>query len=362
MSTPRRGRRRELPRGDARALKALLVPADASLQRVLAAIERGGIELAFVADARERVIGTLSDGDVRRALLAGVPLDESGAARDAMCEQFTHVDPDTPRAEVLDRMRAQAISQIPVLDRGGRIVGLHLLRDLIGARERPNCAVIMAGGQGMRLRPYTETLPKPMLTVAGRPILERLVLHLLGYGIRDIFLSIHYLGHVIEEHFGDGSAFGCRIRYLRERKPLGTGGALSLLPKRIKHPVLVMNGDLVTGARIDQILDFHDAGAYALSVCLRPYAVEIPFGVAEVRGDRLVGLREKPTEQMLVNTGIYVVSPQLLSSIPKRREYPITQLAQTCLERELPVGAHVLQDDWIDIGRHDELRRARGQA
>lgn len=361
MSPQRRVRKARLPRDDARELRALLVSPDASLQQVLAAIDRGGIELTFVADERERVIGTLSDGDVRRAILSGVPLDRPGAAAAAMCKRFTFVDPETPRAEVLDRMRAQTISQIPVLDRNRRMLGLHLLRDLIGAGERPNCALIMAGGQGLRLRPYTETVPKPMLTVAGRPILERLVLHLIGYGIRDIFLSIHYLGHVIEEHFGDGSAFGCRIRYLRERKPLGTGGALSLLPKRIAHPLLVMNGDLVTGARIDQVLDFHTAGQYALTVCLRPYAVEIPFGVAQVRGERLVGLREKPTEQMLVNTGIYVVSPSLLPSIPRATEYPITRLAESCFERELPVGAHVLQDDWIDIGRHDELRRARGQ-
>jgi NDP-sugar pyrophosphorylase family protein len=279
-----------------------------------------------------------------------------------MRKRFTSVGIEANRAEVLDVMRVRGISQIPVLDAKRRMVGLHLLHDLIGATERNNCAVIMAGGQGMRLRPYTELVPKPMLNVAGRPILERLVLQLVGYGIREIFLAINYLGHVIEEHFQDGSAFGCRIRYLREKQPLGTGGPLSLLPKAAsKEPVLVMNGDLVVQADIDRIFRFHAEGEYVVTACLRPYVVEVPFGVADVEGDRVAGLREKPSQQMLINAGIYVLSPRALRMIPKRREYPITSLVDTCLEKGLPVGAHVLDGDWMDIGRHEELRRARGQ-
>lgn len=352
-----------LPRSDPRELRRLLIPPRASLREALAVIDRGGFELAFVADEHGRILGTLSDGDVRRAILRGGSLDRKGAVAGAMRKGFTRVDAGANRAEVLDTMRARGIGQIPVLDAQGRMIGLHLLHDLIGGAERPNCAVIMAGGLGIRLRPYTETVPKPMLHVAGRPILERLVLHLVGYGIRDIFLSINYLGHVIEDHFGDGSAFGCRIHYLREKKPLGTGGALSLLPEggHHGHPVLVMNGDLVTQVKIDRVFDFHEQGGFAATACLRPHTVPIPFGVADVRENRLVALREKPTERMLVNAGIYVLSPKVLRMVPKRQEYPITLLIEKCLDKKLAVGAHVLDDEWIDVGQHDELRRARGQ-
>ena len=256
-------------------------------------------------------------------------------------------------------MRIRNISQIPVLDARGIMVGLHLLHELIGAVPRPNRVVIMAGGQGVRLRPLTEHIPKPMLTVAGRPILERIVLHLVGYGIREISLSINYLGEVIERHFKDGSDFGCHISYIREKKPMGTGGSLSLLAPS-DDAVLVMNGDLVTQADIGRILDFHAAGDFVATSCLRPYQVEVPFGVAEVRGDRLLAFREKPTEQMLINAGIYVLSPKALRMIPKDREYPITQLFETCLSKKLAVGAHVLEGDWMDVGRHEELRKARG--
>lgn len=333
---------------------------EATLLHAMEVIERGGIELAFVVDAKNRVIGTLSDGDVRRAILKGTPLQQPSGVGKVMRRGFISVGQEVGRAEVLDTMRVRNISQIPVLDGRGVLVGLHLLHELIGAKERPNRVVIMAGGKGVRLRPLTEHVPKPMLTVAGRPILERIVLHLVGYGIREIFLSINYLGHVIERHFKDGEALGCRIRYIRERAPLGTGGSLSLLPDVADDPVLVMNGDLVTQADIGAILDFHEAGGFVATSCLRPYQVEVPFGVAEVRGNRLLAFREKPTEQMLINAGIYVLSPKALRMIPKRREYPITALFETCLAKKLPVGAHVLEGDWMDVGRHEELRKARG--
>lgn len=336
------------------------LPPDATLLEAMGVIERGGIELAFVVDTKARVIGTLSDGDVRRAILRGTPLEREGGVGQVMRQKFISVGPQVGRAEVLDTMRMRNISQIPALDGRGVLVGLHLLHELIGAKVRSNRVVIMAGGKGVRLRPLTENIPKPMLTVAGRPILERIVLHLVGYGIREIFLSINYLGHVIEDHFGDGEAFGCRIRYLREKVALGTGGSLSLLPDVADAPVLVMNGDLVTQADIGGILDFHEAGDYVATSCLRPYQVEVPFGVAEVRGNRLLAFREKPTESMLINAGIYVLSPKALRMIPKKREYPITTLFETCLAKRLPVGAHVLEGDWMDVGRHEELRKARG--
>jgi NDP-sugar pyrophosphorylase family protein len=198
-----------------------------------------------------------------------------------------------------------------------------------------------------------------MLAVAGRPILERVLLHLVGWGIRRIAISVNYLSHVIENHFGDGSAFGCEIRYLRERQALGTGGALSLLRPLPKLPVLVMNGDLVTQVSVGGLLAFHDAGRYAVTVGVRPYSHQIPFGVVEVRKGRVVALTEKPTQETLVNAGIYVLSPAALRLVPRGKPFPITGLVELCARKRLKVGARVIEEDWLDIGRDDDLRKAR---
>ena len=237
---------------------------------------------------------------------------------------------------------------------------MHLLKELIGATERRNWAVIMAGGQGLRLRPLTDHVPKPMLKVAGRPILERLVHLLVVFGIRRVFLSINHLGQVIEDHFGDGTEYGCRIEYLREEEPLGTGGSLSLLPESPQHDVLVLNGDLVTQVNIARLLEFHERGAFAATFGVRLYSVNIPFGVVEVDGDDVVRLVEKPTERRLINGGLYVFSPETLKMIPQGEQYPITRLIEQCLDQGLRVGAHLIDEDWIDVGGHDQLRSAQG--
>lgn len=339
-------------------LKRISIGLQVTLRDAMLAIDRGACEICLVVDKAGRLKGTLTDGDIRRAILGGAGLEKR--ASDYMQEKFTSVSPRVGRENVLDLMRARGLQQIPILDDGGKLVGLHLLREIIGAVPRRNWAVIMAGGRGERLRPLTESIPKPMILVAGRPILEHIVLHLVGYGIRRIFLSIHYLGEVIEKHFGDGSAFGCRIEYLRENKPLGTGGSLSLLPEVPSHPLLVLNGDLLTQFDIGNLLGFHRDGGYEATVGVHDYVHMIPYGVVEIEGDRIVEVLEKPTHVWTANAGIYVLKPALLGRVPKESEFPLPALIEDCLERGTPVGAFRIQSDWVDVGRHQELKKARG--
>jgi dTDP-glucose pyrophosphorylase len=339
-------------------LTRLTVPAGATILEALRAIDAGGEAITFVVDGEDRVIGTLTDGDLRRAILRGASLEDRVLPQ-VMRRDFTAVRPQDGRAEVLDLMRARQIERIPVLAEDGRLAGLHTMRQMVSRADRPNTAVILAGGKGTRLHPITEQLPKPMVTVAGRPILERLILHLVSCGLSRFSISINYLGHMIEQHFGDGSRLGCEVEYLRETVPLGTGGPLSLLPPPAL-PVLVLNGDLVTQFDVGDLLDFHERGGFAATLGVRPYTVEVPFGVAEVEGDRLLSIREKPTERSLINAGIYVFSPEAVAMVPSGKEYPITALFDSLLAEAKPVGAHVLEAEWLDVGRHDELRRARG--
>lgn len=341
-------------------LNRLVVRESATLFEAMAALDAAAQAVVLVADGRGRVTGLLTDGDLRRALLAGRSLHEC-ALREVMRRDFTWVGPTAGRAEVIDLMRARSINHIPILDASRRLIGLHTLRRLLGAVERPNWAILMAGGKGVRLRPITETIPKPMIRVAGRPILERLVLHLVSHGIRRIFIAVNYLAHIIEDYFGDGDRLGCKIEYLRERTPLGTGGALGLLPRRPQFPILVMNGDLVTDVDLGELLEFHDSGGYAMTIGLRPHALEVPYGVATVRGNRLTALTEKPRIEMLVNAGVYVVSPRAVSMVRKHRPCLLPDLAQRCLDRRLAVGACRVRAEWIDIGHQDQLKKARGE-
>jgi dTDP-glucose pyrophosphorylase len=326
---------------------------------VMWALERGGAEIALVVDPDERLRGIFTDGDVRRLLLRGVALQSPLAPH--LGRPYFSVSPLVPRAEVLELMQARTLGQVPVVDEGGRLVGLHLLHDLIGAVERPNAAVIMAGGRGTRLLPLTERVPKPMLPVAGRPILERIVLHVMSFGVRRIYLAINYLGHVIEEHFGDGRRLGCRIEYLRESQPLGTGGALRLLPERPAQALLVMNGDLVTQANLSGLLEFQERGPQLGTMGVRRYVHTVPFGCVTLRGDTIVRCEEKPQLTRAINTGIYALSPQMLDRIPPDQDFGLPTLFADAAARGELVRAYSFEEDWIDVGHQAELSRAQGQ-
>ncbi len=227
------------------------------------------------------------------------------------------------------------------------------------AAPRPNWAVIMAGGQGRRLRPITESIPKPMVPVGGRPILEHLVCHLAGHGIRTLYLALGYLGHLIEGHFRDGSRFGCDIRYLREETPLGTAGALALLDRRPADPVLTLNGDLFTRVNVSELLAFHEAGPWRATLAVQPYVSVLPYGCVAVEGSRVVNMTEKPAISHLVNTGVYVLHPDLIGRIPRGESLSMPELLGSCLAKGEPVGAFALTDDWIDVGTPEQLLRAQ---
>ena len=327
------------------------------IREVMQCIDRNSKGIALVVDGSGRLVGTVTDGDLRRALLKGATLE--GAIEPYMGRNFTAVSLGTGRAEILDLMRARIIEQVPIVDQAGKLIGLHVMREIIGAVERPNWAVIMAGGRGERLRPLTDTVPKPMIRVAGKPILERLVLHLVGCGIREIYLSVNYLGEAIRKHFGNGAAFGCAVRYLQEDVPLGTGGALALLPARPENPLLVMNGDLVTQADIGAMLDSHAQGGHTVTVGVQEYSHTIPYGCVEVERERVIRFEEKPVVTRLANAGIYVLSPSVLARVPKDQNFPITALIEQAIALDEPVGAFRISEDWIDVGHKDQLRQAR---
>ena len=336
----------------------LLSPA-ASLLEAMRKIERNSSGMVLVTDEDEHLLGTLSDGDIRRALLKGATVQD--AVEGFIERHFLAVSEGADRSEVLELMQARKINQVPVLDRDGRVAGLHLLRQFLNRSVRENAVIIMAGGMGSRLGTLTARTPKPLLKVAGRPILERLILRLMGYGFTELFLAVNHFADQIEAYFGDGAALGCRIRYLREDKPLGSGGALALLPE-MKLPVLALNGDLVVEADFARMLDFHCRHGFYATMGTHLYTHEVPFGCVESCKGRMSALEEKPLVTKEVNAGIYVLSPEALRDVPRNVFFPMTNLFENALANEKPCGVFQLTGDWIDVGRPEELKRARGMA
>jgi dTDP-glucose pyrophosphorylase/predicted transcriptional regulator len=325
-----------------------------SILDALRAIDDSAIAVAVVCEEDGTALGVLTDGNLRRALIGGADLLSS--IEPYVSRDFISV----ARSDVLELMQAHLIEQVPILDDSRKLIGIHTLHSILGAELKPNWAVIMAGGKGTRLGKLTDKTPKPMLKVAGKPILERLVLHLISYGIRRIFLSVNHLSDVIEDHFGDGSEWGCQISYLYEDTPLGSGGALSLLPELPKCPLILLNGDLVFEGNISQLLSFHEKGDYFATMGVRSYSHEIPFGCVETVNRRITKLEEKPLLTKTINGGVYVFSPKALETVPKATFFPVTKIFEEALESGTPCGAYFLEGNWIDVGVPEQLDRARG--
>jgi dTDP-glucose pyrophosphorylase len=337
---------------------------NASILGAMKAINENHSEVVFVMSETETIEGVITDGDIRRGLLAG--LDFSASVQKIMSKKFVFVGRDVGRAEALDLMKARGVKHLPIVGSDRRMLGVHLLTELIGSRKKPNLAVIMAGGRGTRLGSLTDKLPKPMISVAGRPILERLVLQLIGSGVSTIYISVNYMADVIRNHFGNGEEFGCRIHYLEDSpdRPLGTGGALSLLPKDLKEPVIVLNGDLVVKFDLDQMLEFHREGPYVATVCSRAHVIEVPFGVlGEVKG-RLQTIEEKPAISLKVNAGIYLLEPSVLKSLVPNEAITMPAILANLLQKSeaggTKVGVFEIEDEWTDVGRKEDLRKAKG--
>lgn len=351
------GKRSE-PNAATRAMSRLVIDCDATIRDAMIAITENAREVVLVADPAGRISGLITDGDIRRGLLSGQTLDSPAAA--VMSHSFTFVGQDADRATVLELMKARSLQHVPALGSDRRLVAIHFIRDLLGMEKKPNVAVVMAGGMGKRLRPLTEQLPKPMVEVAGRPILERIVLHLVGHGITSIYLAVNYKAEIIERHFGNGSQFGCQISYLRETEARGSGGALSLLPQRPSEPLLVMNGDQITRVDLNALLDHHRRAGATATMAVGSHRMDIPFGVVTEADGRLKRLQEKPSISVLVNRGTYVLDPEALDIVPSRAEFPITELFEMLMEQGRHVSVFQFEDTWYDIGRPSDLLAANG--
>lgn len=337
--------------------KDTLVSPDTHIRDAVAAIQKGSRQICLVVDGDGRLLGTVTDGDVRRGLLRGCRLD--APAQEIMNRNPHTVPAGARRAEILAVMKREVLRQIPELDDKGRVVGLHYIDDFETAgMARENWVVLMAGGLGTRLRPMTEKKPKPLLSVGEKPLLQIILESFAEQNFRKFYISVNYKAEAIKRHFGDGSRWNVEIRYLEEETRLGTAGALQLITDRPNLPLLIMNGDLVTKVNFQNLLDYHrDQGAKA-TMCVREYDFEVPFGVVDIDNGRVRSIDEKPVQRFFVNAGIYVLESDVIDLIPVGQFFDMTDLFAKVVENGHDTMAFPIHEYWLDVGRIDDLDRA----
>ena len=339
----------------------------ASIRDMIRVIDTGAKGIALITSEEGLLLGAVTDGDVRRAVLASVSLDapvqtlldhKAGTATERPITARAGTMPDV----LLEIMREHGIRQLPLLDDQDRVVDLAVMEDLVHEMEAPVQAVIMAGGFGKRLRPLTDDTPKPMLLVGDRPLIEHVVERLRNAGIRNVNISTFYLPEKIVDHFGDGAAFGVDMHYVQEDRPLGTAGALSLLINP-DEPVLVTNGDILTAINYRSMWDFHREHEATLTVAVRKYQFQVPYGVVTLANTNVTELTEKPTIDFFVNAGIYLLEPYALRQIPKEflngAQFHMTDLIQRLLDQNRKVISFPIHEYWLDIGQMDDYQQAQ---
>jgi dTDP-glucose pyrophosphorylase len=335
--------------------KTLVQPTD-TIRRVLSVIDAAELQIALVTDESRKLLGVITDGDVRRALLRGLTLESS--ASEVMNRHFTVATPDMRPSAIEALMRERQLRHIPIVDADGTILDLVLLDEATRTERLENIVVLMAGGLGERLGELTRETPKPLLKIGDKPILEIILESFLAQGFYRFYVSVNYKSEMIEGYFGDGSKWGAEIHYIRESKRLGTGGPLSLLPELPKEPFFVMNGDLLTKVNFKGMLEFHESQAQLATMAVREYDVQIPFGVTELDGHKITGLVEKPVKRFFVNAGVYVLSPHCLPLIPKDEFFDMPNLFQKLIENGFSTASFPIHEYWLDIGRMSDFQRA----
>ena len=343
--------------GNSTKLAPLTLSETDTVRDAMAAIDRGARQIALVLAPDGKLVATVTDGDIRRGLLRGVGLD--APVNEVMHTGFIAITDAEGHKAAFNLMQARRLHHVPILDNDGRLVDLATVEEVPGLVQRNTNVVLMAGGLGTRLRPLTETVPKPMLEVGNKPILELILRNFTEQGFHNFTISLNYKGEMIREHFGDGSEFDARITYVQETKRLGTAGALSLLETRPKSPFIVMNADLLTTIPFDAVLRFHEETGAVGTMCARNYAMQVPYGVIEVEDTALKGIVEKPTHSHLVNAGIYVLSPAALDYVVADEFLDMPNLFERVMKSGARASVFPIQEYWMDIGRPEDLHQAR---
>ena len=329
---------------------------NSTIKDALQTINNGGLQIAIVVDENDALVGTVTDGDIRRGLLNGLDLNSSVSLVVHKSPSIASVG-DT-KESILKIALAKKLHKIPLVDELGKLVGIEDIEDIIKPVGKTNRVILMVGGLGTRLRPLTQDTPKPMLKVGNKPILQTIVEKFAEYGFVNITMCVNFNASIIRDYFGDGKEFGVNIDYVLEQKRMGTAGALSLLKERPSEPFFVMNGDLLTNVNFEHIFNYHTLHKATATMCVREYDYEVPYGVVKMNDNKIIAIAEKPVQKFFVSAGIYMLSPEILDLIPQDEFYDMPTLFEKAIAQGKNVISFPIHEYWIDIGRLEEYQKA----
>jgi dTDP-glucose pyrophosphorylase len=328
---------------------------NSTIKEALEIIDKAAMQIALVIDDNDKLVGTITDGDIRRGFLKGLSLDSS--IENVIFKDPTVATISDTKENILKLALSKKLHQIPIVD-DGKIIGIQDIEELIKPKEKTNQVILMVGGLGTRLRPLTENIPKPMLEVGNKPILQTIVEKFAEYGYTNIVMCVNYKSNIIQKYFGDGSKFGVDIEYVLEERRMGTAGALSLLKEKPIEPFFVMNGDLLTNINFEYIHEYHTSNNAIGTMCVREYDFQVPYGVVNIKDSKILSIEEKPTHKFFVSAGIYMLAPEVLDFIPRNEFYDMPSLFEKIINQKMNVISFPLREYWLDIGRIEEFKKA----
>jgi dTDP-glucose pyrophosphorylase/predicted transcriptional regulator len=339
-------------------INEIKLTSNSTIKEALEIIDNGAIKFAIVIDDNDKLLGTITDGDIRRAILDGKIL--SNTIKNIYFKTPTVVNINHTKEEIINICTTKKIYQIPVVDKNNKVVGIKILDELLKPQYHKNKVILMVGGLGTRLRPLTENTPKPMLLVGNKPILQTIVEKFVLYGFTNIIMCVGYKSNVIQDFFEDGSKFGANIEYVLEDKRMGTAGALSLLSNKQKptEPFFVMNGDLLTNVNFEHLLEYHLQNNSKATMCVKEYDFVVPYGVLKIQSGKIISIKEKPTHSFFVSAGIYMLDSSCVDIIPKNQFYDIPILFEKMIENDDNIVSFPIREYWLDIGKFDEYEKA----
>lgn len=337
--------------------KSVLIAPETPILHAIRVIDEGALAIALAVDPQGKLLGTITDGDVRRAILKGISLDSP--VREIMNSNPVTVSVADGDQAAIQELRRMKLNLIPIVDEAGVVVSVRYLHDVTAPEPKLNRVVLMAGGLGSRLEELTEKEPKPLLRVGKSPILETILKNFMDHGFKNFSVAVNYKAEMIKDYFGNGARYGVNINYLQENQRLGTAGALSLIQERPTAPILVMNGDLLTKVNFTQLLEFHQSHGGVATMGVREYDFRVPFGVVTTEDQYLTSIDEKPLQSFFVNAGIYVLEPEALEFVPKNKEFDMPQLFNKLIEKKYKAAAFPIREYWLDIGRKPDLEQAQ---
>jgi dTDP-glucose pyrophosphorylase len=335
----------------------VLIPPTGTIKDALVLINSTALKIAMVVDKSKCLMGVITDGDIRRGLLMNISIEENLTL--IMNSSPISADASANKKKLKEIMDSKSILSLPIVS-DGVVVGLETLQSIISKPKYRNPVFIMAGGFGTRLRPLTDSCPKPMLKVGDKPMLETTILMFKKAGFDNFYISTHYMPEQIREYFGDGNHLGVDIKYVHESIPLGTGGALGLLPEDIgDKPIIMINGDILTNVNFEKLLEYHIESSAKATMCVREFENQIPYGVINGDGIKVISMVEKPIHRHFVNAGIYVISPEIAKEVEVNRKVDMPTLLEHQISNGEDVVMFLIHEYWLDIGQMDDFNRAQ---